>query len=27
VLLSDGYEAYASYAKKVGVINAQCWAH
>jgi transposase len=27
VLLSDGYEAYASYAKKVGVRNAQCWAH
>ena len=27
VLLSDGYEAYASYAKKVGVMNAQCWAH
>ena len=27
VLLSDGYEAYASYAKKLGVINAQCWAH
>jgi hypothetical protein len=27
VLLSDGYEAYASYAKKAGVTNAQCWAH
>ena len=27
VLLSDGYEAYASYAKKLGVRNAQCWAH
>src|SRR5574337_229665 len=27
VLLSDGYEAYASYAKKTGVIHAQCWAH
>ncbi len=27
VLLSDGYEAYANYAKKVGVTNAQCWAH
>ena len=27
VLLSDGYEAYASYAKKLGVTNAQCWAH
>lgn len=27
VLLSDGYDAYASYAKKVGVTHAQCWAH
>lgn len=27
VLLSDGYQAYASYAKKLGVTNAQCWAH
>jgi len=27
VLLSDGYGAYASYAKKVGIHNAQCWAH
>lgn len=27
VLLSDGYQAYASYAKKIGVTNAQCWAH
>ena len=27
VLLSDGYEAYASYAKKTGIKNAQCWAH
>ena len=27
VLLSDGYAAYASYAKKVGVTHAQCWAH
>jgi len=27
VLLSDGYEAYASYAKKAGVTHAQCWAH
>jgi len=27
VLLSDGYEAYASYAKKIGVTHAQCWAH
>lgn len=27
VLLSDGYEAYASYADKVGVTHAQCWIH
>jgi transposase len=27
VLLTDGYQAYASFAKKVGVTNAQCWAH
>jgi transposase len=27
VLVSDGYEAYASYAKKIGIINAQCWVH
>lgn len=27
VLLSDGYEAYASYAKKTGVTHAQCWVH
>jgi transposase len=27
VLLSDGYEAYASYARKTGVTHAQCWAH
>lgn len=27
VLLSDGYEAYASYAKKTGVTHAQCWIH
>lgn len=27
-LLSDGYEAYAAYArKKDGVIHAQCWSH
>jgi len=27
-LLSDGYEAYAAYAKhKDGVIHAECWAH
>ena len=27
VLLTDGYAAYASYAKKVGITHAQCWAH
>ena len=27
VLLSDGYAAYSSYAKKVGLTQAQCWAH
>lgn len=27
VLLTDGYAAYASYAKRVGIIHAQCWAH
>ena len=27
VLVSDGYEAYAAYAKKTGITNAQCWAH
>lgn len=27
VLLSDGYEAYASYARKTGVTHAQCWIH
>jgi len=27
VLLSDGYEAYAAYAKKTGVKHAQCWVH
>lgn len=26
-LLSDGYEAYASYAKRRGAVNAQCWSH
>jgi len=27
-LLSDGYEAYAAYAKrKGGIIHAECWAH
>jgi len=27
VLLTDGYAAYASYAKKVGTTHALCWAH
>ena len=27
VLVSDGYAAYASFAKKTGVTHAQCWAH
>ena len=27
VLLSDGYDAYARYAKKTGVTHAQCWVH
>lgn len=27
VLLSDGYAAYAQYAKKAGLTHAQCWAH
>jgi len=27
VLLTDGYAAYASYAKKVGISHAQCWSH
>ncbi len=27
VLLTDGYAAYASYAKQVGLIHAQCWSH
>ncbi len=27
MLLSDGYAAYASYAKQVGLTHAQCWAH
>ena len=27
VLLSDGYEAYARYAKKTGITHAQCWVH
>ena len=27
VLLSDGYAAYAAYAKNTGLTHAQCWAH
>lgn len=27
VLLSDGYPAYTSYARQVGLTHAQCWAH
>lgn len=27
VLLSDGYSAYAHYAKQTGLTHAQCWAH
>ena len=27
VLVSDGYAAYESFAKKTGVTHAQCWAH
>jgi transposase len=27
VLISDGYAAYMSYAKKLGLTHAQCWAH
>lgn len=27
VLLSDGYAAYHSYAKKLGLTHAQCWSH
>lgn len=27
VLISDGYGAYAEYAKKVGLTHAHCWAH
>ncbi|MGA7537693.1 MAG: IS66 family transposase, partial [Steroidobacteraceae bacterium] len=27
VLLTDGYAVYASYAKKVGITHALCWAH
>ena len=27
VLQTDGYAAYAQYAKKLGLTHAQCWAH
>jgi hypothetical protein len=27
VLLTDGYDVYARYAKRVGLTHAQCWAH
>jgi hypothetical protein len=27
VLLTDGYDVYARYAKKIGLTHAQCWAH
>jgi transposase len=27
VLHTDGYSAYAHYAKKTGITHAQCWAH
>jgi len=27
VLLTDGYAAYAQYARKVGLTHAQCWTH
>lgn len=27
VLLTDGYGVYASYAKQVGLVHAQCWSH
>ena len=26
-LLSDGHEAYGSYAKRHGAVHAQCWSH
>ena len=26
-VLSDGYEAYASYSKRHGAVHAQCWSH
>ncbi len=27
VLLTDGYEVYARYARRIGLTHAQCWAH
>ena len=27
VLVTDGYEAYANFAKRTGITNAQCWTH
>ena len=27
VLLTDGYAAYTQYARTVGLVHAQCWAH
>ena len=27
VLLSDGYGAYLAFARKLGIVHAQCWAH
>jgi len=27
VLVTDGYEAYAAYARTMGLTHAQCWAH
>ena len=27
VILTDGYAAYASYAKKIGIAHALCWSH
>ena len=26
-LLSDGYAAYAAYARQRGIVHAQCWSH
>ena len=27
VLLTDGYDVYARYARRIGLTHAQCWAH